>query len=189
MWMNFMTFTFQLTQKFNTMSNWSSFYQTRVNTTYQNYFEKKYRPLLEMLQGFKNVREEGIGIGSVSKYLIKQGVKTAGFDLCPEMVRLCKTNNPTIECYVGNIFENQNDVVDIVVTHGVLEHFLDVDIKFILNRYKGEGCSSVHYVPLNGYDKPSFGDERLLPWQHWVDTFNPTKFKVVNNKDLYMLFK
>lgn len=170
------------------MSIWSNFYQDRVNSTYQQYFEKKYGILLQMLNDCKSVREEGIGIGSVSKYLIKQGVKTSGFDLCPDMLELCRMNNPTIDCWVGDIFTQQSERVDMVVTHGVLEHFTDTDIKKILDRYKWENQSSVHYVPLNGYEKPSFGDERLLSWEHWVYKFNPTRYVVVDKKDLYLYF-
>lgn len=169
------------------MSKWSQFYMNRINSTYQDYFEKKYSPLLNFLNHFKVVREEGIGIGSVSKYLLKNGVKCSGFDLCPDMVKLCKMNNPTIECYVGDIFKT-HERVDIVVTHGVLEHFSDIDIKKILDRYEWNKQPSLHYVPLEGYEVPSFGDERLLSWKHWVNTFNPTSYEVVDNKDLYLYF-
>ena len=169
------------------MSKWSEFYMNRINSTYQDYFEKKYKPMLDILKCFKNVREEGIGIGSVSKFLLKQDINCSGFDLCPDMVELCKKNNPTLNCYVGDIFRN-HDRVDIVVTHGVLEHFSDIDIKKILDRYHWNHQPNIHYVPLNGYVVPSFGDERLLPWKHWVNTFKPTSYEVVDNKDLYLYF-
>ncbi len=163
------------------MSRWSEFYANRINTTYQNYFEKKYGVLLEILSGCNTVREEGIGIGSVSKYLLKRGIDTSGFDLCPEMLDLCKRNNPNIKCQEG-------DKVDMVVTHGVLEHFSDIDIHKVLQRYNEAGQSSVHYVPLVGYVTPSFGDERLLSYQYWVDKFKPKDFVVNENKDLYLIF-
>lgn len=177
-----------LLSKSTHMSTWSNFYKQRINSSYQDYFEKKYNPLLSFLKGFKSVREEGIGIGSVSKFLIKEGVNTSGFDLCPEMVKLCKMNNPTINCWVDNIFRNQNNRVDIVVTHGVLEHFSDVDINKILDRYRWSHQPNIHYVPLEGYKVPSFGDERLLSWKHWVQNFCPTSYEVVDNKDLYLYF-
>lgn len=171
------------------MSKWSRFYEQRVNSSYQNYFEKKYQPMLDFLKSFNVVREEGIGIGigSVSKFLIKENIQTSGFDLCPDMVMLCKKNNPTIDCYVGNIFK-RHEKVDIVVTHGVLEHFSDIDIKKILDRYQWDKQPSLHYVPLEGYITPSFGDERLLSWRNWVNKFNPTSYEVIDNKDLYLYF-
>lgn len=170
------------------MSRWSDFYKARINTTYQDYFEKKYGVLLEILSGCNSVREEGIGIGSVSKYLLKRGIDTSGFDLCPEMLNLCRSNNPNIKCQEGDIFTFNEGNVDMVVTHGVLEHFSDCDILKILDRYKRSNQKSVHYVPLDGYVIPSFGDERLLSYQYWVDKFKPSDFVVNDNKDLYLIF-
>lgn len=35
------------------MSNWSTFYQTRVNSTrYELYFEDKYKPMLNILRSY-----------------------------------------------------------------------------------------------------------------------------------------
>lgn len=170
------------------MSRWSEFYVNRINSTYQDYFEKKYGVMLEILSNCNTVREEGIGIGSVSKFLLKRDIDTSGFDLCPEMLKLCKDNNPNIKCQVGDIFTFNGDPVDMVVTHGVLEHFSDEDIQRILDRYKRVGQKSIHYVPLDGYVIPSFGDERLMSYQHWVDKFSPSDFVVNENKDLYLIF-
>lgn len=170
------------------MSRWSNFYGTRINSTYQDYFEKKYGELLEIVSSTTSVREEGVGIGSISKHLIKKGINVTGFDLCPDMLRLCQLNNPELILRRGDIFQSCEQRVDIVVTHGVLEHFTDPQIEAILNRYKLDGQKSVHYVPLNGYKVPSFGDERLLPYQHWVERFNPTDYFVKNNEDLILIF-
>lgn len=171
------------------MSKWSQFYAERINSTYQDYFNQKYVELLQLLAKYRTVREEGIGIGSVSKFLRSKGVQTTGFDLCPEMLHLCRLNNPGIECKQADIFSAVEPPVDMVVTHGVLEHFEDHDIHHILQRYKDQGQSSVHYVPLDGYVIPSFGDERLLPYEYWLDTFKPTSYHVKNNEDLIMIFE
>jgi hypothetical protein len=90
---------------------------------------------------------------------------------------------------VGNIFDKQHEKVDIVVTHGVLEHFTDKNIHKILKRYSDAGQKSVHYVPLDGYKTPSFGDERLLPYQYWIEQFKPTDYLVKNREDLIMIFE
>ena len=48
---------------------------------------------------------------------------------------------------------------------------------------------SLHYVPLNGYKEPSFGDERLLPKEFWIEMFNPIIYMVFNNnKDLVFYY-
>src|SRR5690349_18923133 len=130
------------------MSRWADFYRNRINSTYQDYFERKYKPLLDFVGGFKVVREEGVGIGSVSKFLLKHKVACSGFDLCPEMVKLSRLNNPKLISYVGNIFDNRHPKVSMVVTHGVLEHFPDNDVSLILQRYKQQGQLNAHYVPL-----------------------------------------
>jgi len=170
------------------MSRWSDFYQSRINSTYQDYFEKKYAPILEIVGSCNSVREEGIGIGSISKYLIKRNISVSGFDLCPDMLRLCQLNNPALKLRIGDIFAQCEDKVDMVVTHGVLEHFSDEAINQILYRYKTDNQKSVHYVPLDGYKIPSFGDERLLPYQHWLERFKPSDYIVKNNQDLFLIF-
>ena len=171
------------------MNNWPDYYKYRVNSTYQNYFEGKYKVMLDFVGEFETIREEGIGIGSISKYLLKKGVKTYGFDICPQMVSLCKENNPSLNVYVDDIFKPQKEKVDMVVTHGVLEHFNDEQILHIIDRYKSENQSSIHYVPIDGYKVPSFGDERLLSVNYWVKTFNPTWFINIKDEDLYLIFE
>jgi 2-polyprenyl-3-methyl-5-hydroxy-6-metoxy-1,4-benzoquinol methylase len=170
------------------MSQWSRFYESRVNSSYQEYFENKYSLLLCILSRFNNVAEEGIGIGSISKFLSKKGIQTSGMDLCPQMLELCRINNPGIVVQRGNIFTDvsQNEVV---VTHGVLEHFSDEDIHIILKKYKTNKQKSIHYVPLIGHGKPSFGDERLMESTHWISEFKPdASIRFNQGKDLILIF-
>lgn len=170
------------------MSKWSNFYAGRINSSYQDYFEQRYRPLLNMLINYNTVVEEGVGIGSISKFIRTFGIRTIGIDKCPEMVKLCQQNNPGMSVYCNDIFHNTVKA-GIVVTHGVIEHFSDEMINKLLYKYKSMDQKSVHYVPTNGYDKPSFGDERLLPVEYWVETFKPSKHIVFNDgKDLLLIF-
>ncbi len=172
------------------MSQWKNFYESRVNTSYQKYFEKKYGVLLEMLSKSNNIREEGIGIGSISKFLIKKGINTSGVDISKDMLRLSKINNPELSLQQGDILTFTSNPVDLVVTHGVLEHFLDKDINLIIDKYKANNQPSVHYIPLIGHKNPSFGDERLLHSQEWIEKFNPTDYHVFNDKkDMIIIFK
>lgn len=163
---------------------WHKFYEKRVNSSYQEYFERRYQPFLDTVLtrafGGGVVIDAGCGIGSVSKYLNKRGIFTVGFDLCPDMVALACKNVPDSLFMVRDIKGFESDRT--VVTHGVLEHFDDATIKGIL-----ENCpDSVHYVPLDGYKEPSFGDERLLPKEFWVDTFRPRFWETFNeDEDLY----
>lgn len=161
------------------MNNWSQFYKDRVNSSYQDYFEKRYHLFLEFIkqQGISEIKEMGCGIGSVSKALTKQGYNCSGFDLCEKMVWLSKENEPSGNFYQGNIFDVIIPVDVVGVSHGVLEHFSDEQIKRICEQNKG----SVHYVPLDKYKTPSFGDERLLSYDYWIKLVNPTDFILFND--------
>jgi len=78
----------------------------------------------------------------------------------------------------------------VVVTHGVLEHFEDEDIIAIMETYKDRNVRfHAHYVPTDKYEKPSFGDERLMPVSKWVSLTNPDYYIVDNaGCDLYLFF-
>jgi hypothetical protein len=171
--------------------NWTRFYQKRVNSTYQEYFEKKYQPFLKAIVKSqpKLVREEGIGIGSVSKFLRKSSIRSHGFDNNKTMIKLCRRNVPGVftylDCILNPAFYSEGDLV---VTHGVLEHFSDNQIEKIIKRHKEEGIKGIHYVPTDRYTEQSFGDERLLSPFHWRDLVEPKKIILFNeDKDLVLI--
>ena len=170
------------------MSQWSEFYKTRVNNPgYEIYFELKYRKMLERLSEFKTICDEGCGIGSISKALRRKNIYTRGIDICPDMVYLCHVNNPGMDVRTGDIFTH-NAKADVVVTHGVLEHFPDTKIMSILDKYKAQNQRNMHYVPLIGHGEPSFGDERLLELEYWLG-YNPRWYFTFNDdKDLVLFF-
>lgn len=161
--------------------DWYQFYKNRVNSSYQTYFEKRYEPFLSIINQLKTsngIQELGCGIGSVSKAI---GGKYKGCDIDPFMVMLANENTNSTNFHHQSMFEAVIDPGALKVTHGVLEHFSDKDIVNIL-----EKCpNSVHYVPTDGYDKPSFGDERLLSYKYWLDLATPTMWMLFNDdKDL-----
>ncbi len=156
---------------------WCDFYRNRINSSYQEYFEERYKPFLNVVNELKTeqgIFELGCGIGSVSKAI--EGV-FFGIDKELEMVKLANENTSTHNFFKGDIFTM--DVADDIlkVTHGVLEHFSDEDIVYLCEKH----INSVHYVPLDKYVTPSFGDERLLPFQYWVDLVKPKYFEVFND--------
>lgn len=172
-------------------NQWSEFYKDRVNSTYQEYFNKRYHVMIETIRGFKAnfIREEGVGIGSITKALPEIEC-CFGFDLLQSMVDLAKSNNPTRTFYKDNIINTKHKFhAELAITHGVLEHFTDDQIKSIFLRYKKENIQSIHYVPLIGYKEPSFGDERLLPYQYWLNLIKPTDYFLFNNDCDLLLIK
>lgn len=176
------------------MKTWYDFYKDRINSnTYQEYFEDRYKPMIDVIDSLSPIiiREEGIGIGSLSKALrVCNDYIMYGFDLCPQMVDLCKRNTHGIIVYEDNIISPKAKVdCTCVVTHGVLEHFEDSAVKLIVDRYnKNHIQYRVHYVPTDGYDSPSFGDERLLPALHWLNLVKPKDYLLFNDdKDLLLI--
>lgn len=168
------------------MNDWKGFYEKRINSSYQDYFEVKYRPMLNYIKRQNNpfIQEIGCGIGSVSKALIKEGFDCQGFDLCPSMVALANSNVGKEIFSEGDIFTKTLFADCIPISHGVLEHFTDEQILSITKRAK----HSIHYVPLDKHITPSFGDERLLPYQYWLNLVKPQEYFLFN-QDKDMCFK
>lgn len=163
------------------MNKWHQFYKERVNSTYQAYFEKRYRPFLDFiaLENATSITEAGCGIASISKYFINYGVACNGYDKSLRMLELAQQNVPSRGFWQDDILKRKQSIKHdgLVITHGVLEHFSDKQIHKILklNPY------SIHYVPLDLYETPSFGDERLLPVKYWVNEFKLKEYQTFNN--------
>lgn len=173
------------------MSKWSEFYQKRINNqSYENYFEKKYSPYLSILNQFKKSTyiEYGCGIGTVSK-IAKLPENSILTDIDPEILNLAKINNPDSNF----IFEiknakSENIQKHIGHTHGLLEHFSDKEINQILQNININCNYSIHYVPSYKYEKPSFGDERLLNKDEWYKICKPFEIIEFNQGYDYILF-
>ncbi len=169
------------------MNNWKEFYEKRINSSYQDYFNERYEKFIEFIVSFQPIHivEAGCGIGSVGNaiyfYCSMKGLKIdiSGFDLSKDMVNLANRNkyNKLQEKYIqGDIFQNSYD--GFAVTHGVLEHFSDEEILKISHLYP----NSIHYVPLDKYHEPSFGDERLMSKDFWLDLLKPEYYFTMNNE-------
>lgn len=165
--------------------SWHKFYKDRVNSGYQDYFEERYAVMIEAIVSFNPimVREEGIGIGSVTKALWNRNILSTGFDNCIEMVKLANLNNGGTVAYQDCILNpwKPDHTSDLVVTHGVLEHFQDHDIISIAARHRMQGIPAIHYVPTNKYKEPSFGDERLLSPIQWVELVQAKAYHLFND--------
>ena len=160
---------------------WEKFYRDRVNSGYQEKFEKRYKPFLGFILSLKeeSLYEVGCGIGSVSKALHTK-MRCSGFDASDDMVHLAIENNKhwasLDNFHVDNLFRI-GELVNFCVTHGVLEHWTDKMIVTAIEKMP----YSVHYVPLDKYETPSFGDERLLPKEHWINLVQPTSWFTFND--------
>ncbi len=173
-------------------NEWYNFYKKRINSGYQRYFEFKYHPFLSLIleQKPKQIYETGCGIGSVSKFIKQYNIGCLGFDIDKDVVDLANENLGTITFFQGDIFDynlspmKSNPILP--VSHGVLEHFTDEQILKVLELYP----YSIHYVPLEGYKTPSYGDERLLSKKFWDDLCQPeVSFTFNNGLDLAFMVK
>lgn len=173
--------------------SWSEFYKDRAgNESYRAYFEKKYNPYLaHIVYGLSHgltVREAGCGTGLVTEIISCKSdwfVTWAAFDNDPEMLEMAWPLWDVI-VEIGDMWSGRCHV-DIEHSHGVLEHYQDDQIHALLHIQKQYAYKVIHYVPTDGYDEPSFGDERLLPIEYWVDTFKPDyHFDFNQGKDLVL---
>ena len=166
-------------------NNWREFYLSRVNSErYKKYFKDRYKVFLDIIlsQDANEIFEAGCGLGTVSLILKEKGIKFSGIDLCKDMAEMANINTNSNNFFQGDIFQNSTETL--TVTHGVLEHFEDECIINFLKLYP----NSIHYVPLDKYVTPSFGDERLLPYKYWIDLINPTQWELFND-DHDLVFK
>lgn len=190
------------------MSKWSDYYKNRVNNAeYLDYFQSHYSQFLFVLWSYiqrmptnrvVSLREEGCGIGTVSKIisnLFPKGIKIKCTDLDRHMLKLATVNcnqirSPRLQFKREDLLQNRKEEkVDIIFSHGVLEHFTDHEITKILNRQRKEAKYVIHYVPTNRYKTPSFGDERLLTIGKWEE-FGPFSALSSNEgKDLTLIWK
>ena len=181
---------------------WNKYYESRVNSkTYDEYFSTKYKSLIDLIVSYvKNdssiiIVEEGCGIGSVTKQLLRYLPDNHYIllDKDNKMLALAKENlkgfkDSNIQFFKKDILTPLSIISScekIVITHGVLEHFSDKNISKIINNYCKSNIIQFHYVPIDGYSNPSFGDERLLSSDHWKKITKFQKHIIVNKQDLY----
>lgn len=184
------------------ISQWASYYAGRVGPGYAKYADNKYSPFLDAIEqamseqgGKLALREEGCGIGTISRILLGYypWLSMELIDSCPDMLELAMLNVSDVPGS-GKVVYREQDLTDesmgrlwtrpgIIHSHGVLEHMDDETIQAVLDRQTQQAPRVIHYVPTNGYDEPSFGDERLLPVEYWVDTFKPDAWMAWGEND------
>lgn len=175
---------------------WCEYYSHRIGKSYQNYCSKRYEAFISKILKYnpKTILEEGCGIGTISVLLkqINSNLKINGFDIDEIQVKNAILNsNSNIDFFTADIKNYQpSTIYDIIFSHGVLEHFNDIDIQAIINRQRKYAKTIIHYIPTNKYNYKSFGDERLLSVNYWKNiTKAQTVLKFNKNKDLMLVLK
>jgi hypothetical protein len=172
------------------MSKWSNYYAGRVGKSYSNFCEKKYLPFIsEILSWGKLFREEGCGIGTISKLLSIHHISPELMDYDNDILSLARWNTNLEKIYRGDIRTHDSKRVDVIFSHGVLEHFSYEDMGRIIQRQKSLATKVIHYVPTSEYKTKSFGDGVLRGTEWWQTKFNPIKFIPFNEgKDLILVW-
>lgn len=163
-------------------NSWPKYYRGRNCKEYQDYFECEYERFFDLLESYNAhfYFEAGCGISTVSKILKKRNplCSTCGIDNNLGMLKIGSAGR------IGNILQKQDyDWVKyrkrvLIHSHGVLEHFCDDDIRKIISVQKSFNKPMVHWVPTDAYEKPSFGDERLLSVQEWAKVLEPDDYYI-----------
>lgn len=178
------------------MSAWSEFYSTRAHTysRYAEYAKIRYAPfitkILNRVVWNSSVAEIGCGMATITTILkgASPTLQYVATDLDREMLDIAKLHIP------HGILLLEHDAIyplgtniakfDVVHSHGLLEHFANEPIQQIIHSHRD--AYQVHYVP-GLYDKPSFGDERLLSVDQWKKICSPDEIHTFNDDLDYAL--
>jgi len=177
---------------------WFEHYAARMNDQYRDHMRKKYAKHINMVASAASkdnglrVAEIGCGAANITRLVSERIIKKSNdtifpryviLDSCPQMLGLARANLLAVSDHVaqlGNALDlgMSKDLMDVDVfhSHGVLEHFRDGQINVIINEQKrmaSRGAQLIHYVPSAKYEKPSFGDERLMTPDQWFDICMP----------------
>jgi tRNA G46 methylase TrmB len=168
-------------------SGWTGFYQGRDPAAYQSYCGERYKPFLALVGarlGMADPDEQvsfelGIGAGTITAILAEVYPRAGfvGVDVNEGMLDMAiqriKTENLILLHQDARAKPtNPNFRPTVVHSHGLLEHFSDADARTIVDHYRDH--YQVHYIP-GLYPEPSYGDERLLPLDHWVKALRPSR--------------
>lgn len=132
--------------------------------------------------------ELGCGTGNTTRALIDRLTEADYWWACTDndvdMLALAAANLPDspVSFSVEDARKPPDYSPDIVHSHGLLEHFDDKSIRQIVTAATLAGArTSIHYVPSAKYEKPSFGDERLMTPAEWYLIGEPSSIIEFND--------
>lgn len=178
------------------MTKWALFYQEKLNSiSYPQNFLNKYSDFIMVLLNsidnnhYNEIVELGCGICNITRSLIDMRPQKhyTAIDNDIDMLKLSIKNIQSSRSFPEYLNIVYGDILfnevtgDLAHSHGVLEHFNDVDIRQIIKNQLFNFKELIHYVPSAKYETPSFGDERLLTPKQWKDICNPDEILEFND--------
>lgn len=171
--------------------SWAAYYAHRINNKeYTKYFNQRYAPFLNCLRKAiakdSKVCEYGCGTGMVTTQILIPEVTFSACDIDTGMLNLAR-QHLNIPLFKHSILSRPVAKVDVIHSHGVLEHFHPNQIKSIISQQKKWAQTLIHYVPSSKYTKVAFGDEHLWSKEQWQALVRPDNIVEFNEgKDLIL---
>jgi cyclopropane fatty-acyl-phospholipid synthase-like methyltransferase len=170
---------------------WADFYRPRVNNESSlSKFRAKYNAFFDLIAEKKPKRlaELGCGIASCAKILHEKRVGKEHFlvDSSVEMLCLARRNlrdtgiTARYICADARVRRAPKEA-DLVYSLGLLEHFTNEGIAYVIHTHAKPGRPMLHLVPSDRYHTPSFGDERLLSAEEWLAIAGPDEIIEMND--------
>ena len=180
---------------------WNDFYKDKLENLeeYKRRFNHKYLPFLEICKYYirnlpepVKIQELGSGIGVTAELLQNKIIDVPHelelIDNDYLMIYHSTLRNIKAEFTIKDIL-SLNKRCDFAYSHGVLEHFTDIQLRFFKHKAITDHKVSIHYVPTDKYEYPHKGDERLCSKEWWEEKLEPDKtFSFNNQKDLILIW-
>jgi ubiquinone/menaquinone biosynthesis C-methylase UbiE len=121
-------------KKYDSMAE--EYHEMRTKKYPQGWFYNEMLEMPSVLELLGNVRGKkildlGCGTGIYAKLLKKKGAMVKGFDISPEMIKIAKRENPTLELKIGSAYEIPfNEKFDTVLASLVVHYIEDWDKMF-----------------------------------------------------------
>lgn len=190
----------------STPSSWAEFYADRIGDPgYRKYVSRQYQPFIDALMeevrkghsDKQTVLEVGCGMGTITHILQHRWARKYGgwvpsflaSDIDQGMLDVARKQlGLRARLFHSDMRTDRWLKADIIHSHGTLEHLSDHDIYRTLEVHAATGArAAIHYVPGDLHREPSFGDERLLPLEWWVDKWDPDDAFAFNEGKDYCL--
>jgi len=179
------------------VKKWSTIYSNKIKERggaeeYLNYKVKEkeifINKIISYCKPYKNILEAGCGTGVLSIYLANKGFDVTAVDNDQKMLnianKICMKYHKKphfIRQDINNLNYSRN-YFGVVFSHGVLEHFSDSQIVYLLKEQLRISHTLIFSIPTNYLDESKdryYGNERFLSFKKWKSLILETPSKIV----------